>query len=1041
MKKTLFFLAFTATFSLSVFAQDFRLTNPEVQQATLIRVTPPLKDIPVDNPPMGPNYRKENRGEQTRPVIPLHPAINPNALPAGKDPALQLNYNDGTNAASRTATIGSQFAGLGFTNVNPSDNNLASGPNHVVQMINNSSSSFVRIWNKAGAVLVNQQLLSTITGVTGGGDPVVLYDQIADRWLLSEFGNGTNRIYIAVSQTADPAGGYFVYTFTTPQFPDYFKLGTWPGSYIITSNESAPAVYAIDRTRMLAGTATATVQRFTIPSFPTIGFQAAAPVDISGSAVPPAGSPALIMRMADDAWTTGISDRLEIFSFNIDWVNTANTTLTGPLLLNTAAFSTNLCGFTTLSCIPQQGSTVRLDPLREVLMNKVSYRNFGTHEAIVCNHVTNVNTSATQAGVRWYELRKSGASPWSIYQQGTYAPDALNRWMAGIAINADGAIGLAYNVSGTTAFPSIRFTGRRACDPLGEMPEPEQTIIAGTAANSSSRYGDYNAMTVDPANGSFWFTGQYNTSGNWSTRVASFSISSCAVVACTAPANPTTSNATTNSIQVGWTASGAASYRVEYKLPADANWTSAGTTAGTSFTVSGLAANTLYVFRIAALCTAGDQLSGEINGSTLPVCEAPGGLNSTGITSSGATVSWAPVSGAVEVYRVEYKPASSTLWVNAPPAGTTSVTFTGLLPGTVYDWRVRTICEFNSSGYSTAQFTTTAAVSCVTAFEPNETQAAAATIVTNTTYSAAISTATDVDYYRIVTSGTSNFSITLTNLPGDYDVYLYNGSGTQIGSSTAGSTTNELITLNNQPAGTYFIRVIGYSGASSTTVCYNLRAGATGVATGCQSSLDNSTNGTTAGAATIPFNSGITGLISPTADIDHYKFVITTGGTITVTLGTLPADFDLRLLNSAGTQVAISQNGSTTGETISYTAAPGTYYAQVYGYNGANSATVCYTLRVQLGTALRPEADPVVTGKGLVKLYPNPVSDLLKISVLGEPGINSMLQITNTEGKVVMRQRLVNNPASVDVSKLAKGSYSVSVSNAGKVVTAKFVKE
>jgi Bacterial pre-peptidase C-terminal domain/Secretion system C-terminal sorting domain/Fibronectin type III domain len=1041
MKKTLLSLAFLAGTSISLFAQDFRLTNPEVQQATLIRVTPPLKEIPTDNPPMGPNFRQENRGEQTRPVIPLHPAINPNALPVGKDPALQLQYNEAADVANRTLSLANQFAGLGFTGVNPSDNNLASGPNHIVQMINNSSSSFIRIWNKAGTILVNQQLLSTITGVTGGGDPIVLYDQIADRWLLSEFGNGTNRIYIAVSQTADPTGGYFVYTFTTPQFPDYFKVGAWPGSYIITSNENAPAVYAIDRTRMLAGAATATIQRFTLPAFPTIGFQAAAPVDISGNTAPPAGSPALIMRMADDAWTTGINDRLEIFSFNVDWVNTANTTLTGPLLLNTAPFSTNLCGFTTLSCIPQQGSTVRLDPLREVLMNKVSYRNFGTHEAIVCNHVTNVNTSTVQAGVRWYELRKSGATPWNIYQQGTYAPDALNRWMAGIAINADGAIGLAYNVSGTTAFPSIRLTGRKACDPLGTMPEPEQTVIAGTAANSSSRYGDYNSMTVDPVNGSFWFTGQFNTSANWSTRVANFSISACTTVACTTPTNVVTSNVTSSSVQVNWTASGATSYRVEYQLPTDANWTVAGTTAGTSFTVNGLAASTFYIFRVAALCAGGDLFSSATNATTAPVCNTPGSLSSSGVTSSGATVNWAAVSGASS-YTVEYKPTTATAWITAAAAATTtSVTISGLAAGTTYDWRVRTNCSVGSSAFNQAQFTTTAAVSCVTAFEPNETQATASNISTNLTYAAAISTATDVDYYRVTTTATSNFSVTLTNLPGDYDLYFYNSAGTLIGSSEAGSTTNELITLNNQPAGTYFVRVIGFNGASSTTVCYNLRVGATAITTGCQSSLDNSTNGTISGAATIPFNANITGLINPTGDLDHYRFVITTGGTITITLGTLPADFDLRLLNSAGSQVAISQNGSTTGETINFTAAPGTYYAQVYGYNGASSATVCYTLRVQLGTARALDVAPVSKGEGSVQLYPNPVSDLLKVSVLGKLDKNSLLQITDGKGAVVMQQRLINNPEAVDVSKLAKGIYLLTINTGGQLITAKFVKE
>jgi hypothetical protein len=507
------------------FAQDFHLTKPDLIPCNLVRTSAPLNQIVQANAPVGPKFRGIN-DEDEEGQIRLHKAINPNALPKGLDPALQKQYYTVKNNQVN-ATLNLQFPGLGFTGVNPSDNNMASGPNHIIQMINNSSSSFIRIWDKAGNILVSQIILSSITGLSGGGDPVVLYDNIADRYIISEFANTTNNIFICVSQTADPTGAYFVYNFATPEFPDYFKIAAWGNSYVVTSNENEPAIYAMDRAKMLTGTPSTTVQRFTIPSYPTIGFQAATPVDISGATNAPANSPALVMRMADDAWTTGITDRLEIFSFNVDWVTPANTTLTGPDLLPTLPFSTNFCGFTTFSCIPQQGSSVKLDPLREVLMNKVSYRNFGTHESIVCCHVNELD-GTSHAGIRWYELRKTPPSAnWVIYQQGTYGlpADPLNRWMSCIAINAEGSIGLGYNVAGTTSFPSIRFTGRRACDPLGEMTEPEQTVIAGTAPNASIRYGDYNAMTVDPVNGSFWFTANYNPASQWATRIGNFSLS------------------------------------------------------------------------------------------------------------------------------------------------------------------------------------------------------------------------------------------------------------------------------------------------------------------------------------------------------------------------------------------------------------------------------------------------------------------------------------------------------------------------------------
>lgn len=424
-------------------------------------------------------------------------------------------------------------------------------------------------------------------------------------------------------------------------------------------------------------------------------------------------------------------------------------------------------------------------------------------------------------------------------------------------------------------------------------------------------------------------------------------------------------------------------------------------------------------------------------GAAYNACSTPGGLASSGITNTGATVSWTAVSGA-NSYDVDYKISTSTTWTNAATGTTsTSVALSGLTLGTIYDWRVRTNCSAGSSAYAQAQFTTTGGTSCSTAFEPNETQAAAAAISSGVTNSAAISTSTDIDYYKITTTATSNIVYNLVGPTGvDYDLYIYNSAGTQIGSGT-GSTATETVTLNNQAAGTYYIKVIGYNGANSAT-CYTIKATATAV-TGCQSSYDNSTNGTTAGAATIPFNTNITGLISPTGDIDNYKFVITTGGTITITLTTLPADYDLKLLNSAGTQVAISQNGSTTSETISYTAAAGTYYAQVYGYNGANNASTCYTLKVQLGTATIFEQ--TTTSAGTIRVYPNPASNLLNVSVLGEVNGQGILKVIDQNGATVMQQTISNRLQQLDISRLPKGVYMLRINNDGNNFTSKFVKE
>jgi hypothetical protein len=182
-------------------------------------------------------------------------------------------------------------------------------------------------------------------------------------------------------------------------------------------------------------------------------------------------------------------------------------------------------------------------------------------------------------------------------------------------------------------------------------------------------------------------------------------------------------------------------------------------------------------------------------------------------------------------------------------------------------------------------------------------------------------------------------------------------------------------------------------------------------------------------------------LISPSGDNDYYKFVITTGGTATVTLTTLPGDYDLTVVNSAGTQLAISQNGGTTGETITLTYTAGTYYARVYGYNGANSATACYTLKVQLGTASNPEINSEMVGSGLIRLFPNPGTDILNVSILGEVSGKNMLRVVDTRGIVVLEKKIISNPQSLDISRLAKGTYILKINNGDKTISAKFVKE
>ncbi|MEO6231047.1 MAG: reprolysin-like metallopeptidase [Ferruginibacter sp.] len=512
---------------------------------------------------------------------------------------------------------------------------------------------------------------------------------------------------------------------------------------------------------------------------------------------------------------------------------------------------------------------------------------------------------------------------------------------------------------------------------------------------------------------------------------------------CGTPTGLASSAITTSAATVNWTAvSGATSYAVDYKLNSASTFTSFSTAqTGTSANLSGLTSSSLYDWRVTATCASGTSspATAQFTTATPATCNAPTSLASS-VTTSTATVSWAAATGAVS-YAVDYKLNTASNWTSFSTAQTgLSANITGLASSTLYNWRVTTNCASGSSTAATADFTTSTASTCATAFEPNETQATATTVSSGVANTAAISTSTDIDYYKITTTATSNITVNLAGPSGvDYDLYVYNSSGTQLGAGESGTAT-ESISLSGQAAGTYYIKVIGYNGANSAT-CYTITATAT-AATGCQSSYDVSTNGTTSGAAVIPFNTNITGLISPSKDVDNYKFTITTAGSITISLSTLPKDYDLKLLNSAGTQVGISQNGSTTSESITYTAAAGTYYAQVYGYRNANSANECYTLKVTLGSATRLGDITTTDGvKKVVSVYPNPAQTKININLTGYKGVAEM-KLFDVNGRVVTVARTPQINSAIDISKLASGVYMLKIiTSTGEVLNTKVVKQ
>lgn len=457
----------------------------------------------------------------------------------GPDPLLRQQERAPRAAAIRAFTApGQNFDGHEFSGVNPPDTVGDVGTHHYIQMVNSNSGSSFTIHDKSdGSIIAGPTTLDTLGQnecADGLGDPVVLYDEQADRWLLSEFSRAGNKLCVYISRSADPVtGGYFQYSFEAPSFPDYPKYGAWPDAYYVTSNENPdPAIYALERSKMLAG-APARMHRFTAPSLPGFGFQALTPGDLDGRTAPPSGSPGYFVRHRDDerhnpAANDPARDFIEVFELQADFDHPADATFSGPFTIPISEVDSGLCGFTSFSCFPQPGAgSAKLDPLREIVMRRFQYRNFDSHASLVGNFVTDVNGS-DRGGIRWYELRKTGTGPWTLFQEGTFSPDADNRFMGSIAMDGQGNLAIAYSVVSANVFPSIRYAGRLASDPAGTLPQAEQTLVAGSAANGSNRFGDYSSLNVDPVDDcTFWFTGQYSPSGNWSTRIGSFSFQEC----------------------------------------------------------------------------------------------------------------------------------------------------------------------------------------------------------------------------------------------------------------------------------------------------------------------------------------------------------------------------------------------------------------------------------------------------------------------------------------------------------------------------------
>jgi hypothetical protein len=467
-----------------------------------------------------------------------NPLVNPDPLPKNGDPLAHPLTESETPNPELTPYL--NFEGLRDPSILPPDPTGDIGKDHYVQMINASGGSWFQVWDKSGQSVLDPIKSTTFWAQVGSGsigDPIIQYDPGAERWVIIEMqGFLANECLLAISNTSDPTGSWKAYRFGTQGFPDYPKLYIWNDSYIITANEISGgnkcAGYALDRDDILAGQPTFDLSRFEMPNFSGIQYQPASGADWEGSAPPPPGSPAYIFRVYDDSWGGG-QDQLNIWEVHVDWDTPGSNYIEGPKQLFPTPFETRVCFGSTSSlfdCLEQPNSSTRITALENIIMYKASYRNFGTHESVVLNHVSDVSGQIGDGGdaaIRWYELRKENGQDWYIYQEGTYAPDLeTNRFMCSIALDELGNIAMGYSVVSESVFPGLRITGRRSGDPLNEMTIQEYTLIDGAKSHTSSRWGDYSVMSVDPEDGrTFWYTGEYQpSSGQFGTRIGSFAI-------------------------------------------------------------------------------------------------------------------------------------------------------------------------------------------------------------------------------------------------------------------------------------------------------------------------------------------------------------------------------------------------------------------------------------------------------------------------------------------------------------------------------------
>jgi hypothetical protein len=403
----------------------------------------------------------------------------------------------------------------------PPDPNGDVGPNHYIQTVNFT----IAIYDKSGVQLLRIPFNNFFDGTgtpcdtINSGDPVVVYDRLAGRWLITDFSTPIPYYEcVAISHTSDPlTGGWDMYgiKISDTAMNDYPKIGVWPDAYYLSFNMFVAGsawggveVWALNRDRMLNGQPLQSVH-FSLSA--ESGYASLLPSH--ALTTPPSGSENYYVSFAPP-------NKLQLWKFHVDWNTPASSTFTGPSELAIADFAI-------AASVQQKGSSSLLDSVSFRPMMQLIYRKINDTESLWANHTV---ASSGIAAVRWYEVRDPGGTP-TVFQQGTYQPDANHRWMGSLAVDRDGNMAVGYSVSSLALFPSIRYAGRLAGEVPGILTQAEASFIEGSGSQyTSNRWGDYSDMSVDPVDDcTFWYTNEYftTTGSAWRTRIGSFKYPSC----------------------------------------------------------------------------------------------------------------------------------------------------------------------------------------------------------------------------------------------------------------------------------------------------------------------------------------------------------------------------------------------------------------------------------------------------------------------------------------------------------------------------------